>query len=195
MDTDLLKDKVEEAEVALARARGGDKQGMQILFQTVYDELNRMARGQRRRWSGNDTLDTTALVHETYLKLIEGSCHDWVDLRHFYAVAAKAMRQLLLNYAERQRAQKRGGNRVRIELDEEQVGKAVDVETLLSLSSCLDQLELADPRRASVFEYRFFLGLSVEEVAKLLEISTATVKRDWSLATAWLRIHWQEDGC
>ncbi len=179
------------ANTALARARDGDDEGMQLLFHTVYDELNRMARSQRRRWSGNDTLDTTALVHETYLKLVERTNHDWVDLRHFYAVAAKAMRQLLLNYAERQKAQKRGGEHVHIELNENQVGKPMDIEALLALSKCLDELGKADPRRATVFEYRFFLGLSVDEVAELLETSPATVKRDWSLATAWLRLKWE----
>ena len=176
---------------ALERARDGDTESMGLLFQSVYDELNRIARRQRLRWDGNDTLDTTALVHETYVKLVEHGKHDWDDIRHFYAVAAKAMRQLLINYAEKQRAKKRGGDQRRVEFKDNEPGQALEVETLLSLTKALDELAAIDQRHARVFEYRFFLGLKIDETAELLEISVATVKRDWALATAWLRLHWE----
>ena len=176
---------------ALERAKEGDPEGTSLLFQTVYDELNRMARRQRLRWDGNDTLDTTALVHETYVKLSESGTQ-WESVRHFYAVAARAMRQLLINYAEKQRAKKRGGDLRRVEFDDSYAGKPLEIETLLSLISALDELATVDERRARVFEFRFLLGLSVAEVAELLEVSHATVKRDWTLATAWMRLHWSK---
>ncbi len=176
---------------ALARARNGDKRGAKMLFQLVYEELFLMAKRQRQRWTHN-TLDASALVHETYIKLVERSHYQWVDLQHFYAVASKAMRQLLIDSTKRDSAQKRGGGERAIEFNEQLFGEVAYIEMTFSLSRCMDRLAFTHPRWALVFGKRFFLGFTVEEVAKLLSISKATVKRDWSLATAWLRIHWQD---
>jgi RNA polymerase sigma factor (TIGR02999 family) len=173
---------------ALESVRRGDEGALDTLFSEVYDELHHMARYQRQRWSGNNTLDTTALVHESYLKLVDRTRFEWADLRHFFAVATKAMRHILINYAEKQRAQRRGGDLRRVELDEQAAAATAEHETLVALGAGLDQLAAIDPRRATVFESRFFLGLSVEETADLLQISPATVKRDWTLAVAYLRV-------
>jgi RNA polymerase sigma factor (TIGR02999 family) len=182
----------EQVNAALDAARAGDEGALASLFTEVYDELHQLARRQRRRWSGNETLDTTALVHESYLKLVDRSRFQWADLRHFFAVAAKAMRHVLIDYAGKQRAQRRGGDRLRVELDEAHAASGAAQETLISLGAGLDELAKIDPRRASVFEYRFFLGLSVVETGELLAISPATVKRDWSLATAYLRVYLED---
>lgn len=174
---------------ALDGARHGDSSALAALYNEVYEELHRLASLQRRRWSGNHTLDTTALVHESYLKLTRRAQHTWADLRHFYATASRAMRQLLLNYAEGANARKRGGDLRRVELGDHPAAGPVDVTTLLSVSDALERLRHVDERRATVFEYRFFLGLAVDEVCGVLEISPATAKRDWTLAIAWLRMH------
>ncbi len=173
---------------ALEAIRAGDEGALGTLFDEVYDELVALARRQRRRWSGNDTLDTTSLVHESFLKLVDRSRFDWTDLRHFFAVAAKAMRHILIDYAQRQGAQKRGGGLRRVELGDAEAASRARQDTLVAVGRGLDQLAAVDARRASVFEYRFFLGLSVAETGEILEISQATVKRDWQLAAAFLKL-------
>jgi RNA polymerase sigma factor (TIGR02999 family) len=172
---------------ALESALRGDEGAMATLFSEIYDELHRIAHFQRRRWSGNHTLDTTALVHESYLKLVDRGRFKYADLRHFFAVAARTMRHLLINYAERQRAQRRGGALHLIQFDEEDAAAGAEQEMLVVLGDGLDHLAAVDTRRATVFEWRFFLGFSVDETAELLQISPATVKRDWTLAVAFLR--------
>jgi RNA polymerase sigma factor (TIGR02999 family) len=174
---------------ALESAREGDEAALATLYGEVYDELYQLARRQRRRWTGNETLDTTALVHESYLKLVDRSRFAWNDLRHFFAVAARAMRHILINYAEQARAAKRGGDRARIDLDDAMAASTAEQETLVILGAGVDELTRVDERRAQVFEYRFFLGLSVTETAELLDISPATVKRDWTMACAFLRVY------
>ena len=158
------------------------------VYSALYDELHRMARAQRRSWSGDHTLDTTSLVHEAYLKLVDHRQTSWVDRSHFVAVAAKAMRHVLVNYAERRRAAKRGGGAVTVPLDDVSHLLGIDVaDELLALHEALDRLAVLSPRQEQVVEARFFGGLSIEETAMALAISPATVKRDWQLASAWLQ--------
>ena len=180
-------------ERALEALRRGDPQALPELYEMVYDELHAVARRQRGRWSGNDTIDTTALLHESFVKLLDASRFAPNDLRHFYSVAARAMRQVLLDYAQRQGARKRGGDRTRLSFLPEDGAREASQEVLAALSRAVDDLEAQDERRARVFEFRFFLGMSVAETADLLDISVATVKRDWALAAAFLRMHLAED--
>jgi RNA polymerase sigma factor (TIGR02999 family) len=177
----------EEITERLRAAERGDREALDEVFAVVYDELHRRAQAQRRRWSGDDTLDTTALVHEAYLKLVDQSRAQWSDRAHFLAVASKAMRHILVNYAEQRRAAKRGGGAPVVPLDEANpVGEDV-AEELLALNEALQRLAEVNERQAHVVEARFFAGLPIEETAVALGISPATVKRDWKLATAWLQ--------
>ncbi len=155
------------------------------LFASVYEALRRIARSHRARWRGNDTLNTTALVHEAYLKLVGGG-GGYENRAHFLAVAAKAMRHLLISYAERQAAQKRGGGQADLTLDEALFVPEGRAEELLALEEALTRLEQVDPRAAEVVECRFFAGLDAEETAEALGISRRTVTRDWEAARAWL---------
>jgi len=155
----------------------------QQLFQSIYDELRVIARAHRRRWQGNDTLNTTALIHETYLKLADRSPH-WRNQKHFFATAAKAMRQVLVNYAERRSASKRGGQDKDLSLPEGLSDKGATIQELLELHQALESLEGEHPRRCRVVECRIFAGMSLDQVAEALDISLATVKRDWTLALA-----------
>lgn len=176
----------------LRRARDGDREAFDRLFELLYDELRSAAHAQRGRWSGDYTLNTTALVHEAYMKLVGGEEQDWSDRGHFLAVASKAMRHILVNYAERRRAQKRGGEAEKVPLDEAREGEAFNpvpadaAEELIALDLALRKLEVENDRHARVVECRFFGGLPVEETARVLGISPATVKRDWKSASAWL---------
>jgi RNA polymerase sigma factor (TIGR02999 family) len=175
-------------------ARGNDHErpaaGAEVnkLFGEVYAELRRLARGQRRRWRGEETLNTTALIHEAYLKLSAGRAERWENRGHFLAVAATAMRQILIDHMRQARAEKRGGDREPSPLT---VSALPDVppasgEELLALDAALQRLEALDARQARIVECRFFGGFDVEETAEAVGVSTATVKRDWRVARAWL---------
>jgi RNA polymerase sigma factor (TIGR02999 family) len=168
-----------------------DSPALDALFTAAYEELCDLASAHRRRWRGNETLDTTALVHEVYLKLARQE----PPLRNpacLFAVAARAMRHLLVNYAEQQQALKRGGGGQRVPLatlhlpDGDPAGDAATADEVLALNGALDRLAALSTRQRDVVECRFFGGLSVEETAEALEVSPATVKRDWRLARAWL---------
>lgn len=170
----------------LQRASEGDREAFDAVFSTVYRELRALASTQRRRWDGNYTLDTTALVHEAYLKLVGGDHASWRDVPHFLAVAARAMRHILVNYAERQRAAKRGGGRDPLSIEDANPVGPEAAEEILSLNEALQRLEAVSERQARVVEARFFAGYSIEDTAALLGTSPATVKRDWALASSWL---------
>jgi RNA polymerase sigma factor (TIGR02999 family) len=173
--------------------RAGDRDAFEQLFPLVYAELHHIAGIQRRRWEGDDTLNTTALVHEAYLRLVDQSAPQWANRPHFMAVAATAMRQILLDYAKRKRAAKREGVRQYVPLHELEnilVGSG-DVsegvpETLIALDTALVKLEQHSPRQRSIVECRFFGGMTIEDTAEALALSPATVKRDWTIAQAWL---------
>jgi RNA polymerase sigma factor (TIGR02999 family) len=153
----------------------------------LYGELHRIAGIQRRRWGGNETINTTALVHEAYLKLVKPDVAAWNDRAHFFAVAAKAMRHILINYAERQVAAKRGGGAVHVPLDEADLVAPEAAEDLLALDAALTALAAVHERSSRVVECRFFGGFDIGETANTLAISAATVSRDWAFASAWLR--------
>jgi len=155
------------------------------LFRQVYNELRGLARQHRARWKGNETLNTTAIVHEAYLKLVGGE-GDYANRKHFMAVASKAMRHLLITYAERQSAQKRGGGEAEVTIDEALLVPAETADELLALEDALKRFEAVDPRAAEVVECRFFGGLDADEIAEVLDISRRTVTRDWTAARAWL---------
>jgi RNA polymerase sigma factor (TIGR02999 family) len=173
--------------------RAGDRDAFEQLFPLVYAELHHLAGIQRRRWEGDDTLNTTALVHEAYLRLVDKTAPQWVNRPHFMAVAATAMRQILLDYAKRKRAAKRDGARHFVPLHElEEVlrenedASEVLPEVLIALDAALVKLEQHNPRQRSIVECRFFGGMTIEDTAKALVLSPVTVKRDWTIAQVWL---------
>lgn len=170
----------------LRRLADGDEEALDELYPLVYDDLRRVARGQLARERSDHTLDTTALVHESYLRLIGSTAIDAEGKAHFLSIAARAMRRILVDHARRKGAQKRGGG-VNLEPLTPTLAVAVDRSPeLLALNEALERLEKLDPRQSRVVEYRVFGGMTVEETAKILEVSPATVKRDWTLARAWL---------
>jgi len=172
--------------VLLDAVRRGEMQATNELFATVYEELKRVARSNRRRWRGNQTLNTTVLIHEVYLKLSGREKLNVQNRAHFYATASQAMRQILINYAERANAAKRGGDAVALPLDDDSAISDSMAEELLVLTENLELLERDDPRRCRVVECRVLGGMSVEETAAALDISPATVKRDWQVASTIL---------
>lgn len=171
----------------LAAARDGEAGALDSLFEFVYADLKRRAHLQRA--GSSPTLNTTALVHEAYVKLAAGSRADWVDRAHFMRVAARAMRQILIDRARKHLAAKRGGGVRAVTFDEVAVAaQSPDgaAETLVALEGALLRLAEQSERLAQVVELRFFAGLSVEETAKTLDVSDRTIKRDWRLARAFL---------
>jgi RNA polymerase sigma factor (TIGR02999 family) len=188
-----------EITVLLEEARRGDDAAVGRLFPLVYDQLQALARAQRRRLP-SDTLNTTALVHEAFIKLAGTKQLALHDRAHFMAVAATAMRQILIGYARRRSAAKRGYGSVPVSLDdlEDALGAqgAIDdtaMVGLLALDRALSELATASDRQRRVVECRFFAGMSIEETALALDVSPATVKRDWSMAQAWLYRHMQKE--
>ena len=176
----------------LHRLRAGDRRAFEELLPLVYHELHQLAGRQRRRWEGDETLNTTALVHEAYLRLVDQSAPQWSSHAHFLAVAATAMRQVLLDYAKRKRAAKREGARRQVPLEEVEAtlksGDASDVrdEAIIALEESLRRLERHDPAQGRIVECRFFGGMTIEDTAEALGISPASVKRRWAMAQVWL---------
>jgi RNA polymerase sigma factor (TIGR02999 family) len=164
----------------------GDQGALEQLTPRVYDELRRIAGHFMRDERPGRSMQTTALVHEAYLKLIDVSNVDWQHRAHFFAVSAQIMRHILLDRARRRVAAKRGGAAPKLNLDEAPEIGSGRARELIALDDALNALAKVDPRRARVVELRFFAGLSVEETAEVLRVSADTVKRDWRLARAWL---------
>ena len=164
----------------------GNSKAFDEIFPFVYDELHEIAhrRLQRQRQAG--ALNTTALVHEAYLKLIDHGRMDWQDRAHFFAVASRAMRYILLDYARQRTAQKRGGNQPDVPLETVQVAADDRAAELLSLNRALEALMEKSERQGQLIEFRFFGGLSYQEIAEVMDLSVATVKRDWKRARTWL---------
>jgi RNA polymerase sigma factor (TIGR02999 family) len=160
--------------------------GLDRLVPLVYDELRRIAHRQLRGERSDHTLDTAALVHEAYLKLNQLERIEWRDRSHFLAAAAGAMRRILIDYAVARNAAKRGGERQRIPLEDVTILAGDRAEELLALDEALQRLAAHSERAARIVECRFFGGMSIEDTAEVLEISPATVKREWTLARAWL---------
>lgn len=174
----------------LGRLRQGDGDAREALYGAVYDELRRLARRQVARFNPDRTLNATALVHELFLKLDGSAGLVPNDRKHLFAVSARAMRQIAVDYARGQRREKRGGDQVPIALDDLDGRLAIDgasADSVLAIDQALEKLQALDPRLARVVEMRFFGGLSVEETAEALEVSTPTIKRDTRVARAFLQ--------
>lgn len=159
---------------------------LEELMPLVYSELKTLARANRYRWSGIESLGTTSLVHEAYLKLADQTRTDFANRRQFYALASMAMRSILIDNARWYSRQKRGGGRRPAALEESMLVSAERSEDLLALDEALGHLEDREPRLARIVECRCFGGLTVDETAEALDVSSATVKRGWSLARTWL---------
>lgn len=173
---------------------GGDRDAFDRLVPMVYDELQRIARNHLRRTNRGATLDTTGLVHEAYLKLAGQKGMQVSDRGHFLAIAASAMRQVIISRARARLATKRGGGEVHVTLDEERVSSDEQAEWLLDLDRALSALRDRDERLARTVECRFFAGLSEEETAAALGVSLRTAQRNWMRARAWIRTELTGDG-
>ena len=164
----------------------GDQAALDKLLPLVEQELHRLAHAYMRRENPDHTLQTTALVNEAYLKLIDQKKTHWQNRAHFFAIAAKIMRRILLNYARDQHRQKRGGNAVQVSLSEVATFTLERPEELIALDDALERLTAVDERKSRVVELKYFGGLENEEIAEVLKISAITVMRDWKFAKAWL---------
>jgi RNA polymerase sigma factor (TIGR02999 family) len=165
----------------------GNQQALEKLVPLIYDELRRMAHNCLYRERPSHTLQTTALVHEAYLKLIDQRDARWQNRAHFFAIAAQAMRRILVDSARRHTALKRGGSAENLSLDEA-AGISLEPDPiLLPLDEALNELAEVDPQQSRIVELRFFGGLTIEETAEVLQLSIDTIKREWAMARAWLR--------
>ena len=170
----------------LARWSGGDLNAREALIPLVYDELRRLARSFLARQRPDHTLQSTALVHEAYMRMVGHTSVHFENRGHFFAVAAQLMRRILVDHARKHNAAKRGGKNVTLVLDDGLAVPAGSEIDLAGLDDSLNTLAELDPRQANIVEMRFFAGLSIDETAKVLGISPATVKREWMTARTWL---------
>jgi len=170
----------------LVRWRSGDPTALDSLMPLVYDELRKLASYYLRRERPDHTLQCTELVHEAFMRLVGQNPPAWQDRAHFYGVAARLMRQILVDHARKQRARKRGGDSPRPTLSEGPVGPKTKALDILALDEALNQLAELSPQQSQIVELRFFSGLSIEDTSEVLGISPATVKRNWTTARAWL---------
>ncbi len=168
------------------RRSGGGSETIAALFPLVYDELHRLARARLRRQRNDHTLDTAALVHEAFLKLVDQTHLDWQDEMHFCAIASRCMRDILVDYARHRNAAKRGGGQRKLTLDGEAAAHIDQTETLLAVNDALDKLMAHNERMGRIVECRFFGGLSMEETAAALGTSKRTAEREWTRAKAYL---------
>ena len=164
----------------------GDDAALAELTPLVYEELRRLAHHHMGRERPEHTLQTTALVNEAYLRLADQTNPSWQNRAHFFALAARAMRQILVNYAKSYRAQKRGGGALKVELDEAALVSPEQSQAIVDLHEALERLGTLDSRKARVVELKYFGGLNHGEIAEVMKISTVTVRRDWVFAKAWL---------
>lgn len=169
----------------LTEWRSGNQAALDALFQLIYEDLRRRARHALRGQTGH-TLTTTALVHETYLKLMAVEKLSWNDRAHFAALAARAMRHVLLNYARRNRTAKRGNDPVQVDIDEVPILTDTGADHILALDEALERLEAIDERLCRTVVLRYYGGLTIEETAEALGVAPSTVKLDWQKARAWL---------
>lgn len=164
----------------------GDQTALEKLLPLVEQELHRLAHSYMRRENPDHTLQTTALVNEAYLKLIDQKKTRWQNRAHFFGIAARIMRRILLNYARDQHREKRGGKAVQVSLSEASVVCLEKPEELIALDEALERLAAVDERKSRVVELRYFGGLEIDEIAEVLKVSPITVMRDWKFAKAWL---------
>ena len=170
----------------LARWSHGEDAALAELTPLVYEELRRLAHHYMGGERPDHTLQTTALVNEAYLRLADQTNPRWQNRAHFFAVAARAMRQILVSYARSQQAQKRGGGALKVDLDEAALVSAEESEEIVDLHEALETLAMLDSRKAQVVELKYFGGLNYDEIAEVLKISRITVRRDWEFAKVWL---------
>jgi RNA polymerase sigma factor (TIGR02999 family) len=164
----------------------GDDAAFAKLTPLIYEELRRIAHRHMGGQRPDHTLQTTALVNEAYLRLADQTNPSWQNRAHFFAVAARAMRQIVVDYAKSQRAQKRGGGALKIELDEGAIVSPEQSQEIIDLHEALERLGTLDSRKAQVVELKFFGGLNYDEIAEVLKIARMTVRRDWEFARLWL---------
>ena len=176
----------EEVSQLLVAWSNGDQAALDKLMPLVYDELHRLAKRYMARQQPGHTLQTTALIHEAYLRLVGQPAKRWQNRAHFFAVAAQAMRHVLVDYARSRHYAKRGGGARAVSLDEAAVVSEERAAELIAVDEALTDLAALHPRQSQVVELRFFGGLSVEETAEVLKVSPDTVRRDWRMAKAWL---------
>ncbi|MCG8409226.1 MAG: sigma-70 family RNA polymerase sigma factor [Phycisphaerales bacterium] len=177
----------------LALARDGDRTAVSRLVSVLHDELRQLASAQMRHEREGHTLQTTALVNEAYIRLVDQNHSDWENRRHFLAAAAQAMRRILLQHARDRGRQKRGGGWKRVpDIDGALQIPEPNVD-VLALDEALEKLQTIDPEKVRLVELRYFAGLTIEEAAKVLGVSPATLKRDWQVARAWLFRELQEE--
>jgi RNA polymerase sigma factor (TIGR02999 family) len=170
----------------LQRSRDGDPDGIDALFPLVYEELSRIAHRQLGRFRPGETLNTSALVHDAYLRLVDQTHAGWADRAHFFATAARAMRFIVVDYARQRSAEKRGGGASLLRLDEVDVPIQEQAGLLVGLDETLTRLATVDARMAKIVELRFFGGLTEVETAEVLGVTDRTVRREWLKAKAWL---------
>ena len=162
------------------------EEALEQLLPVVYDELRALAGARLRHERPDHSLQATALVHEAYIRLVGWEQQSWIDRAHFYRAAAEAMRRILIDHARGRARGKRGGGRVRVDLEDANLATWDDPDDVLALDEALHRLMEQDPRAAEIVQLRFFAGLSVEETAKALELSIRTVHREWKFARTWL---------
>lgn len=172
--------------ILLQKHSAGNGNVIDKLIPLVYDEMKKMAHFRLKGERAGHTLDTAALVHEAYLKLVDLDRIDWKNRNQFYGIASRVMRNILVDYAVKRKAQKRGGDRDRVTLRDSDVKAEKNLLDILSINQALEKLEQIDERQVRVVECRFFGGLTIEETAHALGISDPTVSRDWQMARAWL---------
>jgi RNA polymerase sigma factor (TIGR02999 family) len=170
----------------LSELTNGNRQIVDSLMPLVYKELHQLAHLNLRSERKDHTLNATALVHEAYFKLIDQTRVTWQNRAHFFAIAAQAMRRILINYAEQRKAEKRGGGGVFVTFVDDQMKRDTEPEELIALDEALEKLSKLNERQSKVIEYWFFVGLKHEEIAEVLGVSVPSVRRDWRLARAWL---------
>ena len=170
----------------------GDQAALEQLVPLVEAELRRLARAHMRRERQGHTLQTTALVNEAFIRLVDAQQVRWNDRAHFLGISARLMRRVLVDHARARGYQKRGGGAQRVTLDEARIAGSETSLNVIALDRALERLAALKPREAKVVELRFFGGLSVEETADVLQVSADTIKRDWRLAKAWLACHMSE---
>lgn len=166
--------------------RGGNPAALTELTPLVYEDLRRLAHHYMSGQRPDHTLQATALVNEAYLRMADQTNPSWQNRAHFFAVAARSMRHILVDYARRYRSQKRGGGAVKVELEEAALVSAGQATEIVDLHDALENLATLDARKAEVVELKYFGGLSYDEIAEVLKISTITVRRDWEFARTWL---------
>ncbi len=172
--------------ILLQELSSGKRDVVDQLFPVVYSDLQKIARNQLRSERKNHTINTTALVHEAYLKLVDQTRVDWKNRAHFFAISAQAMRRILINYAKKRLTEKRGGGELLATFDDQLVVRETKAEDLVALDEALERLEKLNERQSKVVELRFFGGLTQEEIAEVLNVSVPTVRLDWRMARAWL---------